>query len=100
MQWVVCKQQAILKTNSVACGENLDAREVEREYLPVSLHEQLTVMLSIKLSTILQSGLRQHSKATRKLWVSRSQKDLTPPNTVILPVPTILKQSNSHFRII
>lgn len=89
-----------MKTNSVACSENLEAREVEREYLPVSLDEQLTVMLSVKFSTSLQSGLRQHSKAIRKLWVSRSQKDLTPPNTVILSVPSILKPNNSHFRII
>lgn len=90
MQWVVCKQQAILKTGDMEYGENLEYREVERVYLPVSLDEQLTVMLSIKLSTILQSGLRQHSKATKELWVSRSQTNLTPPNTSNLFVPTIL----------
>lgn len=31
MQWVG-KQQAVLKTNSMACGKKLEAREVEREY--------------------------------------------------------------------
>lgn len=32
MQWVICKQQAVLKTNDMVCGENLEAREVGREY--------------------------------------------------------------------
>lgn len=32
MQWVVCKQQAVLKTNEMVCGENLEATGVEREW--------------------------------------------------------------------
>lgn len=31
MQWVVGKQQAVLKTNDSVCGENLETSEVERE---------------------------------------------------------------------
>lgn len=27
MQWVVCKLQAVLKTNDMVCGENLEATE-------------------------------------------------------------------------
>lgn len=29
MQWVVCKHQALLKTNDMVCGENLEAREMD-----------------------------------------------------------------------
>ena len=85
---MACKQQALLKTNDTVCGENLEAREVESKSLVWSVEsEAATDMLSTKLSIILQSRLRQHSKATRKAWVSRSQMDLTPPNIIILFVP-------------
>lgn len=35
MQWVVCKQQAVLKANDMVCGDNLEARKAERESLLV-----------------------------------------------------------------
>ena len=86
---MVCKQQALLKTNDTVCGENLEAREVEsKSQLVWSVEsEAVTDMLSTKLPTILQSRLRQRSKATRKAWVSRSQRDSQPPNIIILFVP-------------